>query len=199
MNGQNIFQQALNISRKEREKLNGHKGQVIWLTGLSGSGKSSIANAMEVALHANGYRTYILDGDNVRGGLSRDLGFSDADRVENIRRITEVSRLMMDAGLIVMTAFISPFRHEREMARNLVGREHFVEVYVSTPLEVCEERDVKGLYKKARAGQLPNMTGIDSAYEAPLSPDVLVNGCGQSIEETARLAIAQISTLHLSN
>ena len=199
MNGQNIFQQALNISRKEREKLNGHKGQVIWLTGLSGSGKSSIANAMEVALHANGYRTYILDGDNVRGGLSRDLGFSDADRVENIRRITEVSRLMMDAGLIVMTAFISPFRHEREMARNLVGREHFVEVYVSTPLEVCEERDVKGLYKKARAGQLPNMTGIDSAYEAPLSPDVLVNGCGQSIEETARLAIAQISTLRLSN
>ncbi len=197
MSGQNIFQQALNISRKEREKLNGHKGQVIWLTGLSGSGKSSIANAMEVALHANGYRTYILDGDNVRGGLSRDLGFSDADRVENIRRITEVSKLMMDAGLIVMTAFISPFRHEREMARNLVGREHFVEVYVSTPLEVCEERDVKGLYKKARAGQLPNMTGIDSAYEAPQSPDVLVNGCGQSIEETARMAIAQISTLHL--
>ena len=197
MSGQNIFQQALNISRKEREKLNGHKGQVIWLTGLSGSGKSSIANAMEVALHANGYRTYILDGDNVRGGLSRDLGFSDADRVENIRRITEVSKLMMDAGLIVMTAFISPFRHEREMARNLVGREHFVEVYVSTPLEVCEERDVKGLYKKARAGQLPNMTGIDSAYEAPLSPDVTVNGCGQSIEETARMAIAQISTLRL--
>ena len=197
MSGQNIFQQALNISRNERERLNGHKGQVIWLTGLSGSGKSSIANAMEVALHANGYRTYILDGDNVRGGLSRDLGFSDADRVENIRRITEVSRLMMDAGLIVMTAFISPFRHEREMARNLVGREHFVEVYVSTPLEVCEERDVKGLYKKARAGQLPNMTGIDSAYEAPLSPDVVVNGCGQSIEETARMAIAQISKLHL--
>ena len=197
MSGQNFFQQALNISRKERERLNGHKGQVIWLTGLSGSGKSSIANAMEVALHANGYRTYILDGDNVRGGLSRDLGFSDADRVENIRRITEVSRLMMDAGLIVMTAFISPFRHEREMARNLVGSEHFVEVYVSTPLEVCEERDVKGLYKKARAGLLPNMTGIDSAYEAPLSPDVTVNGCGQSIEETARMAIAQISTLRL--
>ena len=195
MSGQNIFQQKLNISRKEREALNGHKGQVIWLTGLSGSGKSSIANAMEVSLHANGYRTYILDGDNVRGGLSRDLGFSDADRVENIRRITEVSKLMMDAGLIVMTAFISPFRHEREMARNLVGREHFVEVYVSTPLEVCEERDVKGLYKKARAGLLPNMTGIDSAYEAPLSPEVIVNGCGQSIEETARMAILQIPTL----
>ncbi len=197
MSGQNIFQQALNISRKQREELNGHKGQVIWLTGLSGSGKSSIANAMEVALHANGYRTYILDGDNVRGGLSRDLGFSDADRVENIRRITEVSRLMMDAGLIVMTAFISPFRHEREMARNLVGREHFVEVYVSTPLEICEARDIKGLYKKARAGLLPNMTGIDSAYEAPLSPEVIVNGCGQSIEETARMAIAQIPTLRL--
>ena len=199
MSGQNIFQQKLNISRKERESLNGHKGRVIWLTGLSGSGKSSIANAMEVALHANGYRTYILDGDNVRGGLSRDLGFSDADRVENIRRITEVSRLMMDAGLIVMTAFISPFRHEREMARNLVGEEHFVEVYVSTPLEVCEERDVKGLYKKARAGQLPNMTGIDSAYEAPLSPEVIVNGCGQSIEETAKMAISQIPMLHFKN
>ncbi len=199
MSGQNIFQQALNISRKQREELNGHKGQVIWLTGLSGSGKSSIANAMEVALHANGYRTYILDGDNVRGGLSRDLGFSDADRVENIRRITEVSRLMMDAGLIVMTAFISPFRHEREMARNLVGREHFVEVYVSTPLEICEGRDVKGLYKKARAGLLPNMTGIDSAYEAPLSPEVIVNGCGQSIEETARMAIAQIPALRFDH
>lgn len=199
MSGQNIFQQKLNISRKERESLNGHKGRVIWLTGLSGSGKSSIANAMEVALHANGYRTYILDGDNVRGGLSRDLGFSDADRVENIRRITEVSRLMMDAGLIVMTAFISPFRHEREMARNLVGEEHFVEVYVSTPLEVCEERDVKGLYKKARAGQLPNMTGIDSAYEAPLSPEVIVNGCGQSIEETAKMAISQIPMLRFKS
>ncbi len=199
MSGQNIFQQKLNISRKERESLNGHKGRVIWLTGLSGSGKSSIANAMEVALHANGYRTYILDGDNVRGGLSKDLGFSDADRVENIRRITEVSRLMMDAGLIVMTAFISPFRHEREMARNLVGEEHFVEVYVSTPLEVCEERDVKGLYKKARAGQLPNMTGIDSAYEAPLSPEVIVNGCGQSIEETAKMAISQIPMLRFKS
>jgi adenylyl-sulfate kinase len=199
MSGQNIFQQKLNISRKERESLNGHKGRVIWLTGLSGSGKSSIANAMEVALHANGYRTYILDGDNVRGGLSRDLGFSDADRVENIRRITEVSKLMMDAGLIVMTAFISPFRHEREMARNLVGEEHFVEVYVSTPLEVCEERDVKGLYKRARAGLLPNMTGIDSAYEAPLSPEVIVNGCGQSIEETAKMAISQIPMLRFKS
>ena len=199
MNGQNIFQQALNINRKDRERLNGHKGHVIWLTGLSGAGKSSIANAMEVMLHADGYRTYILDGDNVRGGLSRDLGFSDADRVENIRRITEVSKLMMDAGLIVMTAFISPFRHEREMARNIVGQEHFVEVYVSTPLEICEARDVKGLYKKARAGQLPNMTGIDSDYEAPLSPEVTVNGSGQSIEETARMAISQISTLRQSD
>ncbi len=197
MSGQNIFQQALNIRREHREKLNGHKGQVIWLTGLSGAGKSSIANAMEVILHENGYRTYILDGDNVRGGLSRDLGFSDEDRVENIRRITEVSKLMMDAGLVVMTAFISPFRQEREMARNIVGQGNFVEVYVSTPLEVCESRDVKGLYRKARAGQLANMTGIDSAYEAPLSPEVTVNGCGQSIEETARMAISQIASLRM--
>jgi bifunctional enzyme CysN/CysC len=192
---QNVHMQALSIGRAEREKLNGHKGQVIWFTGLSGSGKSAIANAMEVALHAMGYRTYILDGDNVRSGLNKDLGFTDADRVENIRRIAEVARLMMDAGLIVMTAFISPFRREREMARDLIGREHFVEVFVSTPLEVCEQRDVKGLYKKARAGQLPNLTGVGSAYEVPLSPDVTVNGEVESIEEAVDKTIAKIATL----
>jgi bifunctional enzyme CysN/CysC len=192
---QNVHMQALSIGRAEREKLNGHKGQVIWFTGLSGSGKSAIANAMEVALHAMGYRTYILDGDNVRSGLNKDLGFTDADRVENIRRIAEVAKLMMDAGLIVMTAFISPFRREREMARDLIGREHFVEVFVSTPLEVCEQRDVKGLYKKARAGQLPNLTGVGSAYEVPLSPDVTVNGEVESIEEAVDKTIAKIATL----
>ena len=191
---QNVHKQALNITRTEREKLNGHKGRVIWFTGLSGSGKSSIANAMEIALHAKGYRTYILDGDNVRGGLNKDLGFTDADRVENIRRIAEVARLMMDAGLIVMTSFISPFRREREMARDVIGAEHFVEVFVSTSLEVCEQRDVKGLYKKARAGLLPNMTGIDSAYEAPLSPAITVNGGELSLDDAVNTAIAQITS-----
>lgn len=165
---QNVHRQALSITREDREKLNGHPGKVIWFTGLSGSGKSTLANALELELHAKGYRTYILDGDNVRQGLNRDLGFTDADRVENIRRIAEVAKLMMDAGLIVLTAFISPFRRERQMAKELIGEDRFVEVYVSTTLEVCEERDVKGLYKKARAGQLPNLSGVGSPYEAPV-------------------------------
>ncbi|MFM7808936.1 MAG: adenylyl-sulfate kinase, partial [Planctomycetota bacterium] len=146
---QNVHRQALTVSRTDRERLNGHPGSVIWFTGLSGSGKSTIANALEMALHAQGRRTYILDGDNVRQGLNRDLGFTDADRVENIRRVAEVAKLMCDAGLIVMTSFISPFRAEREMARELVGRERFTEVFVSTPLADCEKRDPKGLYRKA--------------------------------------------------
>jgi len=171
----NVHKQALAITRSDREKLNGQKGKVIWFTGLSGSGKSTLANALEVDLHNRGFRTYILDGDNVRQGLNKDLGFTDADRVENIRRIAEVAKLMMDAGLIVMTAFISPFRREREMARELIGADDFVEVYVSTSLEVCEERDVKGLYKKARAGQLPNLSGIGSPYEPPLAPQFEIN------------------------
>jgi len=171
---QNVHRQALSITRTEREQLNGHQGKVIWFTGLSGSGKSTLANALELQLHAQGKRTYILDGDNVRQGLNKDLGFTDADRVENIRRIAEVAKLMMDAGLIVMTAFISPFRQEREMARELIGAENFVEVFVDTPLAVCEQRDPKGLYKKARSGQLPNMTGINSPYEASLKPDLIL-------------------------
>jgi bifunctional enzyme CysN/CysC len=169
---QNVHKQVLSITRENREKLNGHKGKVIWFTGLSGSGKSTLANALEVELHASGYRTYLLDGDNVRQGLNKDLGFTDADRVENIRRIAEVAKLMMDAGLIVMTAFISPFRRERQMARELIGEDNFVEVYVSTPLEVCEQRDVKGLYKKARSGQLPNLSGVGSPYEAPYAAEI---------------------------
>lgn len=169
---QNVHRQVLSITRQDREQLNGHTGKVIWFTGLSGSGKSTIANALEQTLHAQGKRTYILDGDNIRQGLNKDLGFTDADRVENIRRVAEVAKLMMDAGLIVMTAFISPFRAEREMARQLIGSENFVEVYVDTPLEICEQRDPKGLYKKARSGQIPNMTGINSPYEAPEQPQV---------------------------
>lgn len=178
---QNVHRQALSISRADREHLNGHKGKVIWFTGLSGSGKSTLANALEKELHAQGRRTYILDGDNVRQGLNKDLGFTDADRVENIRRVAEVARLMMDAGLIVITAFISPFRAEREMARKLIGEENFIEVFVDTPLEVCEQRDPKGLYKKARSGQLPNMTGIGSSYESPEQPNFIIQGADSNI------------------
>jgi bifunctional enzyme CysN/CysC len=171
---QNVHRQALSITREDRERLNGHKGKVVWFTGLSGSGKSTIANALEKELHAQGRRTYILDGDNVRQGLNKDLGFTDADRVENIRRVAEVAKLMLDAGLIVITAFISPFRAEREMARQLIGTNNFIEVFVDTPLEECERRDPKGLYKKARSGQLPNMTGISSPYERPEHPALVI-------------------------
>jgi bifunctional enzyme CysN/CysC len=189
---QNVHKQALSIARFDREKLNGHTGSVIWFTGLSGSGKSTIANALEVELHTRGKRTYILDGDNVRQGLNKDLGFTDADRVENIRRIAEVAKLMMDAGLIVMTAFISPFRREREMARELIGAENFVEVYVNTSLEICEQRDVKGLYKKARSGLLPNLTGLNSPYEAPEHPDIELSGAMSSPVKTAKKILATL-------
>lgn len=182
---QNVHRQALSITRQDREQLNGHKGKVIWFTGLSGSGKSTIANALEVELHAQGKHSYILDGDNIRQGLNKDLGFTDADRVENIRRVAETAKLMMDAGLIVMTAFISPFRAEREMARELIGENNFIEVFVNTPLEVCEQRDPKGLYKKARSGQLPNMTGINSPYELPLSPNLTVTSMTATAGEVA--------------
>ena len=183
---QNVHQQALSITRTDRERLNGHKGKVIWFTGLSGSGKSTLANALEVELHSRGMRTYILDGDNIRQGLNKDLGFTDADRVENIRRIAEVAKLMMDAGMIVMTAFISPFRREREMARTLFGQDSFIEVYVSTSLEVCEQRDVKGLYKQARSGKIPNMTGVNSPYEAPIEPEYEVKANLQPIDSITR-------------
>lgn len=178
----NIVQQPLSITREHREQLNGHKGKVIWFTGLSGSGKSTLANALEEALHKKKYRTFILDGDNIRHGLNKDLGFSNEDRVENIRRIAEVAKLMMDAGLIVMTAFISPFEEDRKLAKTLIGSKNFLEIYMDTPLEVCERRDIKGLYKKARLGQLKNMTGIDSPYEVPAAPDITISAS----EETMR-------------
>lgn len=169
-----VRKQAPPITRLDREKLNGHSSKVIWLTGLSGAGKSTLANALEVLLHAHGVRTYILDGDDIRKCLSKDLGFSEADRAQNIRRAAEVARLMMEAGLVVITAFISPFRQEREMARALIGENNFVEIFVDTSLAVCEQRDPKGLYKRARLGQIPNMTGIDSPYEQPLAPALVV-------------------------
>ncbi|CAI2450734.1 adenylyl-sulfate kinase [Serratia liquefaciens] len=164
------------VTRADREVRNGHKGVVLWFTGLSGSGKSTVAGALEQALHAHGVSTYLLDGDNVRHGLCRDLGFSDDDRRENIRRVGEVAKLMVDAGLVVLTAFISPHRAERQMVRELLNEDRFIEVFVDTPLAVCEVRDPKGLYKKARAGELRNFTGIDSVYEAPQRPDIHLDG-----------------------
>ena len=159
-----------------REQLHGHRGVVLWFTGLSGSGKSTVAGALEEALHQQGVSTYLLDGDNVRHGLCSDLGFSDEDRKENIRRVGEVASLMADAGLVVLTAFISPHRAERQMVRERVGQDRFIEVFVDTPLAVCEARDPKGLYKKARAGGLRNFTGIDAVYEAPESPEIHLEG-----------------------
>lgn len=190
----NIHQQALSITRGDRERQNGHKGKVIWFTGLSGSGKSTLANALEVELHRQGKHTYILDGDNIRLGLNKDMGFTDTDRAENIRRIAEVAKLMMDAGLVVITAFISPFRREREMARELIGHDSFAEVYVSTPLSVCEQRDPKGLYKKARIGQLSNMTGIDSPYEKPERPSLSIDASKISIDDAAKQLVALMAT-----
>ena len=182
---QNIQLQNLTINKNLREKINGHKGQVLWMTGLSGSGKSTIANELEKILYSQGKKTYILDGDNIRHGLNKDLGFTDKDRVENIRRVAEVAKLMCDAGLIVITAFISPFRLEREMARSLFEKNDFKEIYISTPLKVAEKRDPKGLYKKARSGKLKNFTGIDSNYEIPSSPEIILETKIKSAEELA--------------
>ncbi|WP_240355263.1 adenylyl-sulfate kinase [Pectobacterium brasiliense] len=172
----NVVWHAHNVTRESREKLHGHQGVVIWFTGLSGSGKSTLAGALEQVLHQRGVSTYLLDGDNVRHGLCRDLGFTDDDRRENIRRVGEVAKLMVDAGLVVLTAFISPHRAERKMVQDLLGEGQFIEVFVDTPLATCEARDPKGLYKKARAGELRNFTGIDSVYEAPEAPDSHLDG-----------------------
>ena len=180
---ENVHRQALEIDKKARAKLNGHPGRALWFTGLSGSGKSTVANALEQALHEKGLHTYILDGDNVRHGLNRDLGFTDADRIENVRRVAEVTKLMVDAGIVVITSFISPFRSERRMARELFDAGEFVEVYVNVTLDQAEERDPKGLYKKARRGELPNFTGIDSAYEEPETPEIELKTGERSVEE----------------
>jgi bifunctional enzyme CysN/CysC len=182
---QNIHWQAVEVDKQARARQNGHKPCVLWLTGLSGSGKSTIANIVERQLHALDARTYLLDGDNVRHGLSKDLGFTDADRVENIRRIGEVARLMVDAGMIVITAFISPFRSERRLARSMVGEGEFVEIFVDTPLEIVEQRDSKGLYRKARKGELKNFTGVDSPYEIPESPELHIETLRSDPEDAA--------------
>lgn len=189
---QNIHWQAVEVDRDAHASLKTQKPAVVWFTGLSGSGKSTIANIVEKKLHALGKHTFLLDGDNVRHGLNRDLGFTDVDRVENIRRVGEVARLMTDAGLIVLTAFISPFRSERRMVRDLMNDGEFIEVYVDTPLEVAEERDVKGLYKKARSGQLKNFTGIDSPYEQPETAEVTVNTVELTPDEAAEKVVSRI-------
>jgi bifunctional enzyme CysN/CysC len=188
----NIHWQSIDIDKKSRAEQKGQKPRVLWFTGLSGSGKSTIANLVEKKLHSMGKHSYILDGDNVRHGLNRDLGFTDADRVENIRRVAETAKLFVDAGLVVLVSFISPFKSERQLARDLVEQGEFVEIFVNTPLEVCEQRDPKGLYKKARSGQLKNFTGIDSAYEAPENPEITVNGAEASPEELAEKIVREL-------
>ena len=189
----NIHLQSLSITKELREKMNGHKGQVLWLTGLSGSGKSTIANALEKQLYAEGKKTYVLDGDNIRHGLNKDLGFTDKDRVENIRRVAEVAKLMCDAGLIVITAFISPFRAEREMARSLFQSGEYKEIFISTPLKIAEQRDPKGLYKKARSGEIPNFTGINSPYEKPIKPELTIDTSKTSVAQSVKKILGIIT------
>jgi bifunctional enzyme CysN/CysC len=185
---ENIHWQSMDVTKQSRAEQKSQTPRLIWFTGLSGSGKSSIANILEKKLQAMGRHTISLDGDNVRHGLNRDLGFTKADRVENIRRVGETSKLMVEAGLICITSFISPFESERMMVRNLMEDGEFVEVFVDTPLEVCEQRDVKGLYAKARAGELPNFTGISSPYEGPINPEIRID----TTEVSAELAADQI-------
>lgn len=181
----NTYFQPFEVTKIARAQLKGHKPALLWFTGLSGAGKSTIANNLEKKLHALGKHTFVLDGDNVRHGLNRDLGFTEADRVENIRRVAEVAKLFVEAGLITMVAFISPFRAEREMARELVGSGEFIEIFVDTPLETCEQRDPKGLYKRARRGELRNFTGLDSPYEPPSNPDLILDAHNSSANDLA--------------
>ncbi|RXJ85287.1 adenylyl-sulfate kinase [Arcobacter sp. CECT 8985] len=188
-NDENIVWHSQNITKEKRIMLFHQKPCILWFTGLSGSGKSTIANAVEVELYKRGQKTYLLDGDNVRHGLNKDLGFSEIDRVENIRRIGEVSKLFVDSGLIVLTAFISPFKSDRQIAKSLVKYDEFIEIFVDTPLEICESRDPKGLYKKARDGAIKNFTGISSPYEKPEEPQIHIRTDKNSIEECVDIVI----------
>ncbi|WP_078392491.1 adenylyl-sulfate kinase [Shouchella patagoniensis] len=189
---ENIVWHDASVSKGERQARNKHKSCVLWFTGLSGSGKSTLANALDRKLFNEGLSTYVLDGDNVRHGLNNDLGFTDEDRQENIRRIGEVAKLFVDAGSIVSTAFISPFQSDRDTVRSLLGDEEFVEIYVECELEECERRDVKGLYKKARNGEIPHFTGISSPYEAPEGPELVVNTGVLSVEEAVEAIVVYL-------
>ncbi|MFM7053447.1 MAG: adenylyl-sulfate kinase [Bacteroidota bacterium] len=188
----NIIAQAYKTGKAERIRQNGHKPCVVWFTGLSGSGKSTLANAVEQLLVAEGIHTFVLDGDNIRHGLNSNLDFSEAGRRENIRRIGEVSKLFVDAGIVVLTAFISPFKSDRAMVRSMVDQQEFVEVFVDCPIEVCEERDVKGLYKKARAGEISDFTGISSPFEIPEHPEIMIKTAECSINEAAALIATHV-------
>jgi adenylyl-sulfate kinase len=194
---ENIVWHAQHLSKNERAIQKRQKPSILWFTGLSASGKSTISNAVEQKLYELGHHTYLLDGDNVRHGLNKDLGFSDSDRVENIRRIGEMAKLFADSGLIVLSAFISPFRADRQMVRDLVEDGEFIEIHMATPLSVCEQRDPKGLYKKARKGDIKNFTGIDSIYEVPESPEITLNTAECDIEACADKVIAYLKQNHI--
>jgi bifunctional enzyme CysN/CysC len=189
--------QDLDVDKTARRRLNAHGSAVVWLTGLSGAGKSTIANVLEKRLHALGVLTYVLDGDNLRHGINKDLGFTAQDRVENVRRVAEVARLMVDAGVVVIAALISPFRAERQMARGLFAADEFIEVFVDTPLQLAEQRDPKGLYAKARRGQLKNFTGIDSPYEVPLAPEVVIDTAHVEPQAAADVLLRRLTDLQI--
>jgi adenylylsulfate kinase len=180
------FKHDYKTTKNQREQLHGHKSYLLWFTGLSGSGKSTLANLVEVALHNKGLSTYILDGDNIRKGINKDLNFAPKDRTENIRRIAEISNLMLDAGVLTLAAFVSPYIKDREEVKQIVGADDFIEIYVNTSIEECERRDVKGLYKKARAGEIKNMTGISAPYEVPTNPDFEIITDGQTIQDSVK-------------
>ena len=194
MKNTNITYHAASVTRERRNQLNNHKSVVIWFTGLSGSGKSTLAHSVEEILFSKGCRTYVLDGDNVRHGLTSNLGFSNEDRKENIRRIGEVTKLMMEAGLIIMTAFISPFREDRIAVRNLISDGDFIEIYCKASLETCEARDLKGLYKRARLGEIKNYTGINSPYEIPDNPELIIDIDKESLEESVSKIVSFLQT-----
>ncbi len=194
MKNTNIIYHAASVTRERRNQLNNHKSVVIWFTGLSGSGKSTLAHSVEEILFSKGCRTFVLDGDNVRHGLTSNLGFSNEDRKENIRRIGEVTKLMMEAGLIILTAFISPFREDRIAVRNLISDGDFIEVYCKASLETCEARDLKGLYKRARLGEIKNYTGINSPYEIPDNPELIIDIDKESLEESVSKIVSFLQT-----
>jgi adenylylsulfate kinase len=193
----NVVWHQSTVNRKRREEKNQHKSVVFWFTGLSGSGKSTLAHAVEEQLYQLGLNTFVLDGDNVRHGLNKDLSFSDTDRKENIRRISEAAKLMLEAGIITLTAFISPFREERAMARSLMPHGDFLEIHCYCPLEVCETRDVKGLYKKARNGEIKDFTGISSPYEAPTNPELRIDTHALSLEKSVQQVISLLRARHI--